>query len=107
MARSTSQYLELLKNLLTRRYTHYSDYNTNYIELYDTMIDPDQSPKTSILAQKTMTHRYDVVPFSGHELIWDATQYAKTLFEAVISSVSSGFTESLKDVAMISSVAQR
>jgi len=71
------------------------------------MIDPDKDPKVSISAQKTMTHWYDVVPFSGHELVWDATQYAKILFDAVISSLSSGFEHTTKDIAMISSVAQR
>jgi hydroxyacyl-ACP dehydratase HTD2-like protein with hotdog domain len=54
------------------------------------MIDPDQSPKTSIAAQKTMTQRYDAVPFSGHELAWDATAYAKTLYDTIIGSLSSG-----------------
>lgn len=90
LARSSSQYLELLKNLLAQRYTHYSEYNDKYVSLYDTMIDPDQSPKTSIAAQKTMTQRYDVVPFSGHELAWDATAYAKTLYDTIIGSLSSG-----------------
>lgn len=90
MARSSSQYLELLKNLLIQRYTQYSEYNDKYVSLYDTMIDPDQSPKTSIAAQKTMTQRYDVVPFSGHELVWDATAYAKTLYDTIIESLSSG-----------------
>jgi len=107
VARSSSQYLALLKNLLTHRYTRYTEYNTNYVTLYDTMIDPDKDPKVSISAQKTMTHWYDVVPFSGHELVWDATQYAKILFDAVISSLSSGFEHTTKDIAMISSVAQR
>ncbi len=107
LARSSSQYLELLKNLLIQRYTQYSEYNDKYVSLYDTMIDPDQSPKTSIAAQKTMTQRYDVVPFSGHELVWDATAYAKTLYDTIIESLSSGLAWYTKDTAMISAVYQR
>ena len=84
MARSSSQYLEILKNLLTHRYTQYSEYNNRYIMLYDKMIDPDQTPRQSIAAQKTMTQWYDIIPFSGHELVWDATAYAKTLYECII-----------------------
>ena len=84
MARSSYQYIELLHGFLSHRYTQYTVYKDNYLSLYDTMIDPDQSSTISISAQKTMTRRYDVVPFSGHELIWDATHYAKTLFDFVL-----------------------
>jgi hypothetical protein len=78
------QYLELLKNLLSQWYIRYSDYNTTYINLYDAMIDPDQSTKDSVAAQHTMIRRYDIIPFSGHELVWDATQYAKILYDAIM-----------------------
>ena len=61
----------------------------NYINLYDTMIDPDQTTKDSVKAQQTMTRWYDVVPFSGHDLMWDATQYAKILFESLMAALSS------------------
>lgn len=69
---------------MSQRYTRYSDYNTTYVNLYDAMIDPDQSTKDSIAAQHTMTRRYDIIPFSGHELVWDATQYAKILYDAIM-----------------------
>jgi hypothetical protein len=107
VSRSISQYLELLKTLLSQWYTRYSDYNTTYIDLYDAMIDPDQSPKNSISAQHIMTRRYDIIPFSGHELVWDATQYAKILFDAIIWSLSHGFESSQKNIAMISAVHNR
>jgi hypothetical protein len=57
------------------------------------MIDPDLSTRKSITAQKTMTQWYDIVPFSGHELVWDATKYAKILYDIVIGSLSSGQEE--------------
>lgn len=104
IARSASQYVTLLRYLLTQRYIYYQDYHMNYINLYDTMIDPDQTTKDSVKAQQTMTRWYDVVPFSGHDLMWDATQYAKILFESLMAALSSWFDITLKDVAMISSV---
>jgi hypothetical protein len=107
ISRSVYQYLELLKNLLSQWYIRYSDYNTTYINLYDAMIDPDQSTKDSVAAQHTMIRRYDIIPFSGHELVWDATQYAKILYDAIMWSLSHTFESSHKDIAMISAVHDR
>ncbi len=107
VARSSSQYVTLLRHVLTQRYVRYQDHHTSYMNLYDTMIDPDQTTKDSIKAQQTMTRRYDIVPFSGHDLMWDATQYAKILFEALMTGLSSWYDDTLKDIAMISSVYDR
>jgi hypothetical protein len=88
MARSSSQYLELLHGFLTDWYTQYSLYSTKYLSLYDKMLDTDDSSSELSTAQQTMNRRYDVVPFSGQELVWDATQYAKTLYDVIIGSIS-------------------
>lgn len=84
IARSVWQYLELLLQVIHQWYIRYTDYHSAYLNLYDTMIDPDQTAHESISAQSRMTRRYEVVPFSGHELVRDATSYAKTLFDSLM-----------------------
>ena len=48
------------------------------------MIDPDKSSTESAKSERLMTRRYDVIPASGHDLLWDATLYARQLHDMVI-----------------------
>lgn len=78
-------------------------HHETYLRLYDQMIDPDISPSESSTSQRLMTRRYDVVPFAGHDVTWDATQYAKILYEAIMSHLT-GAQSLSPDISMIHGV---
>ena len=73
-----------MQQLIYRRYTDYTHQHTQYVGLYDDMIDPDKSSTESAKSERLMTRRYDVIPASGHDLLWDATLYARQLHDMVI-----------------------
>lgn len=106
LARTSWQYLALLQNAFSTWYRHYQSQHMNYLNLYDNMIDPDMSVQKSSKAQHFMNRRYDIIPFAWHELVWDAKQYAKILYETILSMVTKNDFSS-KNIAMISAVRQR
>jgi hypothetical protein len=52
------------------------------------MVDPDESTRDSVIAHRKMARRYDVVPFSGHELTWDANIYTKNIFDSLMGHLT-------------------
>lgn len=84
LSRSVYQYLLLFQQLIYKRYTDYTLQHRAYVSLYDTMIDPDTPSKESTTSERLMTRRYDVMPAAGHDLIWDATLYARQLYDMVV-----------------------
>lgn len=64
MGRTAWQYLSLFQQSLGVWYHHYNSQHTNYLNLYDMMIDPETSTHKSIKAQQLMNRRYDIAPFS-------------------------------------------
>lgn len=87
---------------MTRWYTSYTDQRNQYIELYDTMVDPHQDTDDTVKAQQLMSRRFDVIPFAGHELMWDATDYAKRLYKYMMAFAADESVQ--KDVAMMDAI---
>jgi hypothetical protein len=80
-AGSASDYLILLKQVFSQWYHHYTSQHESYIALYETMIDPDQSTKDTLHSEQLMNHRFDIVPFGGHELMRDVTLSTQKLLD--------------------------
>lgn len=85
MARSQWHYLALLQQLLSRWYTNYDEQHQRYLDLYATMIDPSQEAKKTVQVQHVMSRWFDVVPFASHELLWEASEYGKQLYQILIA----------------------
>ena len=66
------------------------------------MVDPDKDTHDTLQAQGLMTRRYDIIPFSGHELMWEATEYAKDLYKFLLSFSTD--TDNLHQIAMMDAV---
>lgn|GEM_PF-6177759 len=49
------------------------------------MIDPDRSTQDTISSAHTMNHRYDVIPFAGHELLWEVSSVTQKLIDNYVS----------------------
>lgn len=69
------------------------------------MVDPDKNTQDTIQAQGLMTRWFDVIPFSGHELMWEATDYGKRLYQALLSFSTDA--DMRKQIAMMDALAQR
>lgn len=76
-----------------------------YKKLYDVMVDPDKDTHDTLQAQGLMTRWFDILPFSGHELMWEATEYAKYLYKSLVSFDTS--TDMQQQVAIMDAVAIR
>lgn len=72
--------------------------------LYDTMVDPEQSTKDTVQAQQLMSRWFDVIPFSGHEIMWETTSYAKRLYSYIMSFSHEESVQ--KDIATMNAVSQ-
>lgn len=99
-ARTQSQYLMIFQQLLSRWYLSYQDQHNEYSRLYNTMIDPDENTDQTLDAQRLMLRWYDVIPFAGHELMRDATIFAKNIYHHLMHF---NWTDShvLRDIATV------
>ena len=68
------------------------------------MVNPDKNTNDTLQAQGLMTRWFDVIPFSGHELMWEATDYAKRLYQSLLSFSTD--SETRKQIAMMDAVVQ-
>ncbi len=71
--------LQKLSDIIQSRYRQYIHHNDRYLHLYETMINPDETTHQSLSAQQTISRRYDIVPFAGHELHRDVIVLSKKL----------------------------
>lgn len=96
--------MSIFQQLLSQRYTSYTQQHAQYLQLYDTMVDPEKATNDTLKAQHFMNRWFDVIPFSGHELMWESTTYAKRLYGYVMSFARDD--QAQKDVAMMNALAQ-
>ena len=68
------------------------------------MVNPDKDTHDTLEAQGLMNRWYDIIPFSGHELMWEATEYAKHLYKSLISFSTD--TDSIQQIVMMDAVAK-
>ncbi len=85
IARSSSQYLGIAQEVISRWYHDFDRYHKHYLQLYDTMLDPQLKTKDTLEAERLMSQWFDIVPFSGHELLRNLSDYATTLYQSLMS----------------------
>ena len=69
------------------------------------MVDPQTETGQTVQAQHTMARRYDVIPFAQHDLMREATRFAKNLYHHIHHFAWTD-EQVIRDVAIVDALTQ-